>query len=466
MWAGFKRALAFVLGFAMPGSAVIVALFGFGFLAGEPAFGAAAAVLVLSLLAALPLGFALGATEAEIEALGPEAASPAEHRLARSLRRFSPMAQALWPPVLRLQRAWREHAARGEARLAAAEAVITAMPNPLILIDRERRIVRANPPAAEFVGSVAEPRDLAAALRNPALLAAADAVLRGEPLRSVEFALSGPIERVLRAHFAWIANGPNEGPALDGAAAILTLHDVTALKRSEQMRADFIANAGHELKTPLAALIGFIETLLGPARDDVGAQQRFLGIMREQAQRMARLVDDLLSLSQIELNEHVAPTDRIALAPVIDEVARGLELRAAERGIRIVRALPEDLPEVQGDRDELAQIFQNLLDNAVKYGRPHSAIEVSGGTGGGTATHLVRVAVADQGDGIPKEQLPRLTERFYRVDTARSRELGGTGLGLAIVKHILNRHRGRLEIASTVGQGSTFTVWLRAAGAP
>ncbi len=326
------------------------------------------------------------------------------------------------------------------------------------MIDRQRRIVRSNAAAAEFIGPGAQPRDLAAALRNPVLLAAADAVLRGEPVRSVEFALSGPIERVLRAHFARVGE-----PALDGAAAILTLHDVTALKRSEQMRADFIANAGHELKTPLATLIGFIETLLGPAREDVVARERFLGIMREQAQRMARLVDDLLSLSRIELNEHVAPTDRVALAPVIDEVARGLELRAAERGIRIIRALPPDLPEVQGDRDELAQIFQNLLDNAVKYGRPHSEIEVSGGTG---CEMLVRVAVADQGEGIPSEQLPRLTERFYRVDTARSRELGGTGLGLAIVKHILNRHRGRLDIASTVGRGSTFTVWLRAAGSP
>jgi two-component system phosphate regulon sensor histidine kinase PhoR len=232
------------------------------------------------------------------------------------------------------------------------------------------------------------------------------------------------------------------------------------------MRADFIANAGHELKTPLATLIGFIETLLGPAREDVAARERFLGIMREQAQRMARLVDDLLSLSRIELNEHVAPTDRVALAPVIDEVTRGLELRAAERGIRIVRALPADLPDVQGDRDELAQIFQNLIDNAVKYGRPHSEVRVTGGTGSGAARELVRVAVADQGEGIPMEQLPRLTERFYRVDTARSRELGGTGLGLAIVKHILNRHRGRLDIASTLGEGSTLTVWLRAAEAP
>src|SRR5260370_34477596 len=167
---------------------------------------------------------------------------------------------------MRLRRSWREHAGRAEARLAAAEAVIAAVPDPLILIDRERRIVRTNAAAAAFVGAPSEPRDLAAALRNPALLAAADAVLRGEPARVVEFALSVPIERVLRGHFARI-----EGPAPDGAAAILTLHDVTELKRSEEMRADFIANAGHELKTPLATLIRFIETLLAAARRDAAA---------------------------------------------------------------------------------------------------------------------------------------------------------------------------------------------------
>ncbi len=268
---------------------------------------------------------------------------------------------------------------------------------------------------------------------------------------------------MLRAHLARI-----DGPALDGAVALLILDDITGLKRTEQMRADFIANAGHELKTPLAALIGFTETLLGPARDDAAARERFLTIMHEQARRMARLVDDLLSLSRIELNEHVAPTGLVALAPVIEEVARGLELRAAERGIRIVCQLAPDLPEVQGDRDELVQVFQNLIDNAIKYARPNSEVTVTGSLGPGTvsgaASSQVRVAVTDQGEGIAGEHLPRLTERFYRVDTARSRELGGTGLGLAIVKHLVNRHRGRLEIASRLGHGSTFTVSLRAAG--
>jgi two-component system phosphate regulon sensor histidine kinase PhoR len=436
-----------------------------------PAIAAGAASLAVSVLVTvISQRLLLSAARQATTGLGPGAAA------AGQAPRLNLTARALRSAVLRLDRAWQEHAAQAESRLAAAEAVIAAVPDPLILIDRQRRIVRSNAAAAEFIGPGVEPRDLAAALRNPVLLAAADAVLQGGPVLrgegagSVEFTLSVPVERVLRAHLARLANGPNDRPALGGAAAILTLHDVTELKRSEQMRADFIANAGHELKTPLATLIGFIETLLGPAREDAAARTRFLGIMREQAGRMARLVDDLLSLSRIELNEHVAPTGRVALGPLVDEVARGLELRAAERGIHIAHALPADLPEVQGDRDELAQIFQNLIDNAVKYGRSDSEVTVTGGLGGtatgGAAAALVRVTVADQGEGIASEHLPRLTERFYRVDTARSRELGGTGLGLAIVKHVLNRHRGRLDIASTAGKGSTFTVWLRAAGPP
>jgi two-component system, OmpR family, phosphate regulon sensor histidine kinase PhoR len=416
-----------------------------GYLDTPTALGCAAAALVVAALAsAIAQRAAVRAARRAVAALGPGADGERRRRSVGGMR----------GAAARLDRAWRDHLAASVARLAAAEAIIASAPDPLILIDRQRRVVRANLASAGFVGHSAEPRDLAAALRNPELLAAVDAVLAGEAPRNVVFTLSVPVARVLRAHVARI-----DGPALDGAAAILTLHDVTELKRTEQMRADFVANAGHELKTPLAALIGFIETLLGPARDDPAARERFLGIMGEQARRMARLVDDLLSLSRIEMNEHVAPTGRVALAAVIDEVARGLELRAAERDIRIERALPDDLPEVLGERDELAQIVQNLLDNAVKYGRPHSTVTVSGAVAAGS----VAVAVTDQGEGIRSEHLPRLTERFYRIDTARSRELGGTGLGLAVVKHILNRHRGRLDIVSRLGEGSTFTVWLPAA---
>src|SRR5437764_6083722 len=384
--------------------------------------------------------------------LGPARTEPGRES------RLSPAARAMRPAMLRLDRDWRTYAGRAETQLAAAEAAIAAVPDPVILIDRHRRIVRANAAWAELIGAVAEPRDLASALRNPALLAAADAVLAGEHVRTVEFAVSVPVARLLEARLARI-----DGPSLDGAAAVITLHDITVLKRADEMRADFVANAGHELKTPLSTLLGFIETLRGPARDDAAARERFLGIMHEQAGRMARLVDDLLSLSRIELNEHVVPTAHVALKPVLDSVAAALELRAAQRGIRIELKLPETLPGAQGERDELAQVFQNLLDNAVKYARRDSTVTVTAGGDSGATAGMLWVAVADHSDGIPSEHLARLTERFYRVDNARSRELGGTGLGLAIVKHILNRHRGRLDIASTLGQGSTFTVWLRAA---
>jgi two-component system, OmpR family, phosphate regulon sensor histidine kinase PhoR len=441
----------------LPGAIFCLYLFERGAIGAHTAMLASAAIFgcVVGIIVLTNRRFAAAAWEATA-ALGPAGLTAGT-----PTRRLSPAAQAIRPAVLRLDRGWRETAQAAADRLASAEAVIAAAPDPLILIDGQRRIVRSNAASAEFIGAFGEPRDLAGALRNPLLLAATDAVLQGARARSVEFTMAVPVERVLRARLARL-----DTPALDGAEAILSLHDVTELKRSDQLRADFVANAGHELKTPLATLIGFIETLLGPARDDAAARERFLGIMNEQARRMARLVDDLLSLSRIELNEHVAPTDRVALEPIVEEVARGLELPAAERDIRVAWDLPADLPEVLGDEDELAQVFQNLVINAIKYGRPHSEVTVTAAASDDATNPQVRVSVADRGEGIAAEHLPRLTERFYRVDNARSRELGGTGLGLAIVKHIVNRHRGRLDIASALGQGSTFTVWLRAAPMP
>jgi two-component system phosphate regulon sensor histidine kinase PhoR len=460
MLRGLSRLPGFALGLAVPGTVVLAGMLVLGLVSAATGLLALAAILFLAAVIAIPRALSLGSLHQAIDRLGPDFTLQPEPTAPEWIRELVPAIDALWPPLLRLGRAWRQHVNSLISRLDAAEAVIAAVPNPLILIDRNRRIVGANPASVDFIGRVAEPRDLAAALRNPAVLAAADAVLRGDGARTVEFSVSVPVARTLEARFARIAR-----PTPEGAAAVLTLHDVTALKRAEQMRADFIANAGHELKTPLATLIGFIETLLGPARADAAARERFLGIMHQQAGRMARLVDDLLSLSRIELNEHVAPTEHVELAPVIEHVAEALELRAAARGMAIDLSLPLDFPEVLGDRDELAQVFQNLLDNAIKYGKPNTEVTVST-LMPAVPQNMVGIAVTDRGEGIPAEFLPRLTERFYRVDSARSRELGGTGLGLAIVKHILNRHRGRLDIESAPGAGSTFTVWLRAADNP
>jgi two-component system phosphate regulon sensor histidine kinase PhoR len=444
-----------------PGLIVLAVLAARGLLSVGPALIAGASILVATGLIIGRSALAVTRLQAAIDGLAAgEAATSASGQL--PTQPGGPAGE-LWLAILRLTRVWGERLRTAEARVAAAQAVIAAVPDPLILLDERRRVVRANAQAASLLGAVDGPRDLAAILRNPAVLAAADGVLHGEATRVVDFTVTVPIERQLQARFARI-----DRPSLDGAVAVLTLHDITQLKRAEQMRADFIANASHELRTPLTTLTGFIETLRGPAREDAEARERFLAIMHEQAARMIRLVEDLLSLSRIELNEHVMPQGRVALGPLLRHLVDTLELRADERAMCIKLELPPDLPDVLGERDELAQVFQNLVDNAIKYGRAGSEIIVAAATSG-RPSHggdvgegpLVSIAVRDRGEGIAREHLPRLTERFYRVDTTRSREMGGTGLGLAIVKHILNRHRGFLDIESTPGTGSVFAVFLR-----
>jgi two-component system phosphate regulon sensor histidine kinase PhoR len=226
------------------------------------------------------------------------------------------------------------------------------------------------------------------------------------------------------------------------------------------MRADFVANESHELRTPLAALSGFIETLKGSARDDAAARARFLNIMESQATRMARLIDDLLSLSRIELNAHLRPDNPVNLLSVVRQVVDALQTLAKDRGVEISISAPSTALIVPGDRDDLIRVFENLIENALKYGASGKRVEVSLSRVGGAGQPVAVVAVRDYGPGIAAEHLPRLTERFYRVDVAGSRALGGTGLGLALVKHILNRHRGRLTIESRAGEGATFQVRL------
>ncbi|MFS2011508.1 ATP-binding protein [Azospirillum sp. CT11-132] len=421
-----------------------------------------------------------------------------------------PLAPAGTPPALkalaatigRLHRVGLRRAESVRMQLDADEAVIDALPAPLLLMDAERQVVRANRTARELFGDKVVDRDLASSLRTPAVLEAVDSVLRGGASRIIEFTLPVPVERSFEAQVkpfqrlvpepdpslldGDIEEEPAPRPPTVARMAILTLHDVTAARRSEQMRADFIANASHELRTPLSSLLGFIETLRGPARDDPEAQDRFLAIMHDQASRMTRLVNDLLSLSRIELDEHMPPSGRVDVVEELENVIAALQLKAAERRIRLRLEAPEELPPVVGDEDQLTQVFQNLVSNAIKYTREDTDVTVTvaladgaavGFTGlpasggavkdkralrGGTA--MVSVSVRDRGDGIARTHLPRLTERFYRVDAARSRAMGGTGLGLAIVKHILNRHRGRLTIESEVGVGSAFTVYLPAVG--
>ena len=242
------------------------------------------------------------------------------------------------------------------------------------------------------------------------------------------------------------------------------------MPRAERLRADFVANASHELRTPLAAVSGFIDTLRGHARDDPEAREKFLDIMSVAAGRMRRLLDDLLSLTRIEQNEHVPPSGRVDIGAVVRDAAAALSPLAEADEVTVALDVAPDLPRVVGERDELIQLFQNLIHNAIKYGRHGGQVWLTLSAGPGAARRagggsLVSITVRDDGEGIPREAIPRLTERFYRVDVKRSRERGGTGLGLAIVKHIINRHQGRLQIESQPGQGSSFIVTLPAAPA-
>ena len=345
------------------------------------------------------------------------------------------------------------------------QAILERLPDPVILLNGAREIIAVNAAARDAFGVELLGRDLALSLRHPDVLNAVGTVFAGLPSVSEEITLPAPVPRTFTLHVGELpASADTRTPRV-----VLVLRDETRAKRAEQSRADFVANATHELRSPLAALIGFIETLRGPASDDAAARDRFLGIMQAEAQRMARLIEDLMSLSRVEINEHVPPRDRVDLREVLGAVAETLAVRAGQRQMKIALDVPGELPVVLGDMDQLTQVFHNLVDNAVKYARAGTQIRIEARAVDrlpGTQSAGVSVAVADEGEGIKAIHLPRLTERFYRADEGRSRRLGGTGLGLAIVKHIVNRHRGRLTMESTVGRGSTLTVLLPAAGGP
>jgi len=331
-------------------------------------------------------------------------------------------------------------------RGASLADVIHALPDPALVADGESRVLCANAALREVLETNPEGRHLSASIRNPAILEAVALSQAGETGLSVEYELRVPVPRSFRAHVS---------PLGEGRGVLLVLRDLTREQRIERMRADFVANASHELRTPLTALSGFLETIMGAARNDEKAQAKFLGLMRSQADRMRRLIDDLLSLSRIEMNEHVRPQGEVDLAQVAAHVRDVLSGMAHELGCEL-RLEAEGPLTVTGSRDELVQVVQNLVENALKYGSSGELVEIILRRAGEWA----ELAVCDHGPGIAPEHLPRLTERFYRVNVQESRSRGGTGLGLAIVKHIVNRHRGRLGIASEIGKGSEFTIRL------
>ncbi len=362
-------------------------------------------------------------------------------------------------------------AARRARPRADAAAIVEHFPDPLIVLDADRAALRANAAARGlFGGTAANPGggDLSSLLRHPLLASAVDRALADGAPQSTELHLPLAVPRDVVARAI-----PMDPPLADGGRLVLVLADRTELRAVERMRADFVANVSHELRSPLGSLSGFIETLRGPAADDDEARERFLGIMATQAARMQGLIDDLLSLSRIEASEHQPPEGEADLAALLRAELAALEPMAGD--VRLEVSAPERLPAAPVDARQMAQVMRNLLDNAIRHGRRGGVVRVSlGPVQGGLrlpARAGVLLGVADDGPGIPREHIPRLTERFYRVDPGRARATGGTGLGLAIVKHIVNRHRGLLLIDSEPGRGAQFRVWLpvaaeRAGGSP
>ncbi len=334
------------------------------------------------------------------------------------------------------------------------QELVEALPIPALLVDSSGKISAANGGARELFGESIRDRHYITVLRQPNLLDAVERAMNADT-RTVAQYLTTEARRdtTYQVTCAPLSNGQ----------VFIAFEDRTAMEEAFQMRRDFVANVSHELRTPLTALMGFIETLNGAARDDDAARDRFLTIMGREASRMNRLVGDLLSLSRVEAEERMRPTDPVDLVSVVRSVLHSLSPLAESKATTLEVNLPDHAVTLPGDGDQLSQVVTNLVENAIKYSPPETRVRI---TLEEAENHPklrqdgIVLTVADEGEGIDPIQIPRLTERFYRIDTHRSREMGGTGLGLAIVKHIVNRHRGRLRIQSEKGKGSEFSVIL------
>ena len=337
---------------------------------------------------------------------------------------------------------------------AGMAALLDALDMPALIVAADEAVRLQNKAAEALFGPIPRNADLAGRIRAPGILdMAREAIASGLP-GEIEHSERLPSESVYIVRVAPVRLGNRQ--AGSEPLFLISYRDISQARRIDRMRSDFVANASHELRTPLASLRGFIETLQGPAKNDVKAHERFLGIMHEQATRMSRLVDDLMSLSRLELKAHIAPDRKVDLRPLLGHVRDSLLPLAEELGVEVALTLPAGEVSVTGDRDELIEVFENLLENACKYGQEGKKVDIELIAGEGE--NGPQVQVRDYGPGIPPEHVPRVTERFYRVNVEASSSKKGTGLGLAIVKHILTRHRARLAIKSELGKGTTFTV--------
>ncbi len=336
-------------------------------------------------------------------------------------------------------------------------AMLEQMPLPLLVITRKGRVAHANQFAFDLLPELTIRQHFSKIFDAPKFVAAVEAAIANGQTGRVRFTLEGGMDRFFVAHIGLLPSGSEFGKSI---RVIVAIEERTTLLKSEQMRSDFIANVSHELRTPLATIIGYIETLQGHAKNDPEARERFLQVMAKQAGRMQNLVNDLMSLNRIEISEHKRPLDPVQIHPLVAEAIAAVQPLAEKLNTGIDVDLPHDLPKLRGEHDQLSQVLVNLLENAMKYGGGQQNVRLYQAAADAAHPDQIGLVVQDFGAGLAPEHLGRLTERFYRVSVSKSRDQGGTGLGLAIVKHILNRHEGALEIRSTQGEGSRFTIWI------
>ena len=340
--------------------------------------------------------------------------------------------------------------------------------DPFLLLNQKEMVLLANKSAKSMFGSNIIDQKISDYLYDAEALLAINKAIESGKSDTVKFTLDSPLPRsyLLRIYVlektAKYGNYEELNIPRDEKTIFLTLYDITSIREAERMRVDFVANVSHELRTPLASILGFIETLQGAAKNDAAATERFLKIMQDEASRMTRLIEDLLSLSQIERNAHIPPDHNMSLKKIIENVIETMDVRLLDKSMTVNFTTEYKTGNINGDRDQLTQVFQNLLDNAIKYGDKGTniSIEMNSYLNKTENKRYMEINVTNKGAGIAPEHIERLTERFYRVDTARSRSLGGTGLGLAIVKHIIQRHEGKLSFKSEVGEYTTATVLL------
>lgn len=435
---------------------ILIGLVAFGALSMLHFLYALALMIVLSLLVVIPGLHNLAQLARYVDNLAQDKRVRAPDL--KFLKKISTLAQSLGS----LQKSWDRQKQEMETVITEREILVDTLPDILIMTNFDKIIVRTNRAARNIFGQNLSGKHIREVIPNEKLMSTIEDVAEDYHGREQEFTLEDPAMDFK----AVVERFPI--PSENGISIIVTLNDITQLKRIQQMRADFVANASHEIRTPLASIIGFVETLRGPAKDDPIAREEFLKVMADQAERMSKLISDLLSLSKIEMNAHNVPTGKVDMLRLIRSEKQQLDWQATQKQVTVRLKLNDNLPPILGDEDNLGQVVRNLLGNALKYTHQNTEVTVGAKITSDFPKDLlprglsraICFSVQDQGDGIPKEHIPRLTERFYRVDSARTRKVGGTGLGLAIVKHVLNRHQGAMVIDSEAGKGCVFNVYL------